>query len=138
MQTYGEKRAGAPWQIASRTRPEPELWEPCLCKEPGLWSLWGYQRYFEAGGVRYCHILDPETGAPARAGLASVTVVAEDGLLADGLSTALYIMGLEKASDFWREGRDFEAVFCTEAGTVYVTAGLADRFSGCAFEEIGP
>lgn len=47
-------------------------------------------------------------------------------------------MGLEKASDFWREGRDFEAVFCTEAGTVYVTAGLADRFSGCAFEEIGP
>ena len=98
----------------------------------------GYQRYFEAGGVRYCHILDPETGAPARAGLASVTVVAEDGLLADGLSTALYIMGLEQASDFWREGRDFEAVFCTEAGTVYVTAGLADRFSGCAFEEIGP
>ena len=82
--------------------------------------------------------MDPETGAPARAGLASVTVVAEDGLLADGLSTALYIMGLEKASDFWREGRDFEAVFCTEAGTVYVTAGLADRFSGCAFEEIGP
>ena len=70
--------------------------------------------------------------------VASVTVVAEDGLLADGLSTALYIMGLEQASDFWREGRDFEAVFCTEAGTVYVTAGLADRFSGCAFEEIGP
>ena len=139
VQTYGEKPGGAPWQIG--------IQDPAGAGTLGTLSLqgtWavvtsgGYQRYFEAGGVRYCHILDPETGAPARAGLASVTVVAEDGLLADGLSTALYIMGLEKASDFWREGRDFEAVFCTEAGTVYVTAGLADRFSGCAFEEIGP
>ena len=134
-----KKPGGAPWQIG--------IQDPAGAGTLGTLSLqgtWavvtsgGYQRYFEAGGVRYCHILDPETGAPARAGLASVTVVAEDGLLADGLSTALYIMGLEQASDFWREGRDFEAVFCTEAGTVYVTAGLADRFSGCAFEEIGP
>lgn len=139
VQTYGEKPGGAPWQIG--------IQDPAGAGTLGTLSLqgtWavvtsgGYQRYFEAGGVRYCHILDPETGAPARAGLASVTVVAEDGLLADGLSTALYIMGLEQASDFWREGRDFEAVFCTKAGTVYVTAGLADRFSGCAFEEIGP
>ena len=139
VQTYGEKPDGAPWQIG--------IQDPAGAGTLGTLSLqgtWavvtsgGYQRYFEAGGVRYCHILDPETGAPARAGLASVTVVAEDGLLADGLSTALYIMGLEKASDFWRESRDFEAVFCTEARTVYVTAGLADRFSGCDFEEIGP
>lgn len=139
VQTYGEKPDGTPWQVG--------IQDPAGAGTLGTLSLsgtWavvtsgGYQRYFETGGVRYCHILDPETGAPAQSGLASVTVVAEDGLLADGLSTALYIMGLEAAAGFWQESRDFEAVFCTEDGTVYITAGLADCFTGCPFEEIGP
>ena len=89
----------------------------------------GYQRYFEQNGVRYHHILDGKTGAPAESGLLSVSVVSTDDTLADALSTALYVMGLEKGIAFWRAGgADFEAVWMTEDGSVWLTSGLCDAY----------
>ena len=58
-------------------------------------------------GRIYQHIMDPETGCPAESDLASVTIVTSDGMLGDGLSTALYVMGPERAEAFWRESDDF-------------------------------
>ena len=71
--------------------------------------------------MTYHHIIDPKTGYPAESGLVSVTIVSTDGTLADGLSTSLFIMGEEKAADFWREHSD--------DGTLYVTEGLENDFS---------
>ena len=58
-----------------------------------------------------------------------MTVVGESGLLCDGLSTALFVMGLDGALDHWRQHRDFEAVFVAEDGSVTITAGLEDNFA---------
>lgn len=86
-----------------------------------------YERYFERDGVRYHHIFDGSTGKPAASGLVSCAVVCEDGFTADMLSTALFVMGKERAYELWQSGvYDFEALLFAEDGKIYVTDGLLE------------
>jgi len=92
----------------------------------------GYERYFEENGVRYHHILDPETRSPAQSDLLSVTVVSRDGLMADALSTALFVLGQEDAIAYYRahgvsDGFDILLLGCD--GTVYTTAALSGQIT---------
>ena len=124
----GTNPYGDPWRIGIQD-PHGESYLGVLeLSDQSMGSSGNYQRFFEENGVKYGHIIDPETAAPVHNDLAGVTVVADSALYCDGLSTALFVMGLDKASDFWREYRDFEAIFIEEDGTVTVTAGLRDDF----------
>ena len=154
---WGDRPDGTPWRVG--------IQDPARVGEPNAFAgvleltdafavtSGGYQRYFEQGGKTYHHIIDPATGHPADSGLRSVTVTAPaarkddwNGTMCDAFSTALFVMGEEKALEFWRErgaGGAFDLVLVTEDGRVVVTEGLADRFtleesSGYTLEVVSP
>ena len=129
IQAVGAKPDGSPWRVAVRDPAGEGNVGVVSAADMAVVTSGGYERYFEQDGVRYWHILDPKTGKPARSGLSSVTVVGDSGVACDGLSTALFVMGLDGALDHWRQYRDFEAVFVSEDGSVTITAGLEDAFT---------
>lgn len=90
----------------------------------------GYERFFtDDSGTAYHHIMDMNTGYPAHNGLVSVTIVSMDGTLADGLSTACYVMGETQAIAYWRAHQDsFDMILMTEDGRLLVTEPIADQF----------
>ena len=85
-----------------------------------------YQRYFEKDGIRYHHILDPQTLQPARL-CQSVTVVAKTGVLADGLDTGIFVMGPERGMALIERLPVVEGVIVGADGTVSVSSGLQYR-----------
>ncbi len=130
VQALGTKPDGSKWKVGIQ---DPEGKEDYLgtlsIKDQAVITSGGYERYFEEDGKTYHHIIDPRTGYPADSGLISVTIVSSDGTLADGLSTSLFIMGKDKAIEYWRNHSDeFDGILETEDGTLYVTEGIEDEF----------
>lgn len=130
VQTLGDQKPdGSAWKVAVVDPLDPEAYAAVLeLGQAAVVTSGGYQRYFTEDGVTYIHILDPVTGYPVDNGLLSVTVVTEDGTLADALSTSLFVMGEEGALAYYGEHGGFELVLITEDGRVIVTPGLRDGF----------
>lgn len=129
VQALGTKPDGSPWRVAIRNPFGDGALGVVEVADRAVITSGGYERFFERDGETYWHILDPATGYPARAGLASATVIGEDATTCDGLSTALFVLGAERAAALWRESADFEAVLVTEAGDILITEGLEDCFT---------
>lgn len=129
VQVLGSKPDNTPWKVAVRNPLDSSRMVGVLeVRDKAVITSGSYERYFELNGERYWHILDPADGYPADNGLISVTVVGDSGVRCDGLSTALFVMGKEKACDFWREAGDFEMILITEEGELYFTEGLQECF----------
>lgn len=131
VQAYGAKPDGSKWRVAIQ---DPESTEDYMgiisIENLAVITSGGYERFFEEDGITYHHIIDPKTGYPADSGLISASIISADGTLADGLSTSLFIMGLEDASAYWKaHSSEFDMILMTDDRELYVTEGIADSFS---------
>lgn len=86
-----------------------------------------YERFFKENGVVYHHILDPVTGYPVDNDLLSVTILTEESMVADAMSTSVFSLGLEDGLKFVEAHEGVEAVFITNERKIYVTPGLKGK-----------
>lgn len=131
VQTLNGKPDGSDWRVAVENPADTGSYIGVLSiKDKAVITSGGYERYFKQDGKTYHHIIDPANGYPANNGLTSVTIVSDDGTLADGLSTSLFIMGPEKAQKYWKEHSDeFDTILVKDDGSILVSEGIADYFT---------
>jgi FAD:protein FMN transferase len=118
----GGRRGDRRWRIGIRDpRGEPDDYVASLEVEDVSLSTSGdYEHFFEAGGVRYHHILDPRTGQPTRKAR-SATVISPDAALADALSTALMVLGPKEGIELVQRLDNVDAVIIDAAGDIVAT-----------------
>ena len=87
-----------------------------------------YERFIEKNGVKYHHILNPDTGYPYKTEIAAVSIIADKSIDADALSTLIFTKGLDEGLNFVEKLDKIEAVFITNEKKVYITKGLRNNF----------
>ncbi len=124
----GEKPDGTLWRVGIE---DPNNVEKYLAvaelSDSFVVTSGSYRRFFELNGKTYHHIIDPKTGRPADSGLLSVTVISNNGALADALSTAFFVMGLDDALEAVKNFDGVEVVFVTDQQQIIATKGLEQK-----------
>lgn len=129
VQTIGKKPDGSLWSIGIKNPWGEGSVAGLKISDKAVITSGGYERFFEQDGKRYIHIFDGKTGYPVDNEISSVTIVCKSGLLGDSLSTTLFVMGVEKAIDFWQNRRDFDMLILTNDQTLFYTKTLETSLS---------
>ena len=129
--TLGAKPDGTPWRIGIQN-PRDSTGKYVGVVEvvnKAVITSGDYERYIEVNGKRYHHIIDPKTGYPAESGLISTTIITGSSIMGDALSTAVFVLGLEKGMELVESLDDVECIFITNNKDIYVSSGLIDNFT---------
>ena len=120
----GDKN-GKAWQVGIQSPFDEETLAATLeVRDKTVVTSGTYERSFRKNGVLYHHILDPKTGEPVRNGLASVTILADASVIADGLSTACFVLGETKGLALIEATPGAEALYIREDGTQVRSSGF--------------
>ncbi|RJQ50330.1 MAG: FAD:protein FMN transferase [Nitrospiraceae bacterium] len=132
---YGLSATGTPWKVGIQD-PRPENpdsekpWEDIFAsvhlKDSAISTAGDYQRFFMKDGKRYHHIIDPKTGCPSESGLISVSVIAPHGYIADGIDTAVLVLGAEKGLKLL-ESMNIDGILVDSQKRVVITSGLKGK-----------
>ncbi|MDF2986792.1 MAG: rane-associated lipoprotein involved in thiamine biosynthesis [Eubacterium sp.] len=131
VSVLGSKPDGSPWKIGLQNPRglEGEYIGILNIANKTVVTSGDYERYFVKDGIRYHHIIDPKTGYPSKSDLISSTIVTDKSIEADALSTATFVLGLEKSKRLISGLQGVEAVFVTKDKKVYVTDNLKKYFT---------
>jgi thiamine biosynthesis lipoprotein len=114
----GSRRSGGPWRVGiNRPRSDAapdEVYRVAPLRDAAFATSGDYRSFFVRGGVRYSHVLDPRTGRPVANGVVSVSVLAPDCTLADGLATAVMVMGADAGIALLERLPDVEGLVVVE------------------------
>ena len=130
VQTLGSKPDGSNWKVAVRDPFSPEK-DMCVVEisDKAVITSGNYERFFTGDdGERYWHIIDPADGYPAENGFVSVTVIGENGLNCDCLSTALFVAGLGGYKEIIKGYQGYDFIFVTDDERILYTGGIKDKF----------
>ncbi len=125
MSAWGVQPNGNPWQIGlvnPLNKNKVVAWFPL--KNQAVVTSGDYEKYLVMDGKRYGHIINPKTGYPST-GVISCTVFAPKAELADALSTALFVMGVEVGIVFINLLNQIEAVMIDDNGKVFTSKNIS-------------
>jgi thiamine biosynthesis lipoprotein len=128
--TLGSKTDGSTWNVGIQ---DPlgnrgEFVGIVSIKDKSVVTSGNYERFFMKNGKSFHHILNPKTGYPSESKIISVTIISEKSIQGDGLSTGVYIMGVEKSLKLIESLDGIDAIFITENKEVYTTSGIKNYF----------
>ncbi len=125
----GKRPDGTKWRIAVQDPMNSEGYVGILnVEDTSVITSGVYQRFFEQNGKKYHHIIDTKTGKPTQNGLLSVTIVCDNGAMADALSTSVMVAGLQKGSELWRKLDNFGMIVITDSNEMYLSEDIEDIF----------
>lgn len=117
-------RRGRPWMIGIRDpRNDGQVAISVPLEDEAISTSGDYERYFEEDGVRYHHIIEPNSGTPAT-GVQSATVFGPDAVLTDALSTSVFIMGVDRGLRLIGSLPDYESIVIDAEGRIFYSGGL--------------
>jgi thiamine biosynthesis lipoprotein len=118
-------RHGQPWIVGIRhPRAAGEVVTRLPLVDEAISTSGDYERFFEQDGRRYHHILNPATGQPTQ-GILSATVIGPDATMTDGLSTAVFVLGVRAGLELIERLPGYEAVIVADDGVLSYSSGLA-------------
>lgn len=122
----GSKDDGTPWRVGIQNPFESrgDFVGILSVKDKSIVTSGNYERYFMKDGQRFHHIIDPKTGYPSQSKIISATIISDNSIDGDGLSTGVYILGINKALKIIEAIEGIDAIFITEDKKVYTTSGI--------------
>ncbi|NMB56222.1 MAG: FAD:protein FMN transferase [Leptolinea sp.] len=128
--TLGKKTNGESWKVGiQHPRATGRLIGVVSVCDQSVVTSGDYQRYIiSRDGRRFHHLIDPRTGRPAASGLISVTIIADESLTADALSTMVFIAGLDKGTEILKDFPNTHAILVDENLRIFITHDLQDCF----------
>lgn len=130
IQLIGSKPDGKDWSVGIRNPIEDGIVGTLNVSDVAVITSAGYERYFEGpDGHKYIHIFDGTTGCPVENEMLSTTAIAASGTYCDGLSTTLYVLGVERSIELWRKQKDFDFILITKDKDIYISKNIAKKFT---------